>query len=433
MLTRPLKRGLSYSIKRYKKLLIKNWSYIIFCTALLLAACTQQGRVFPSLSETYRKTDRQPFGSYIAYKEFNRLFDNRYVETVTEPFDVEWNSIKNYQEEKKYSLYFLITKNLVLNYSEVNAFMDYVKAGNDLFIAADYVDTRLLDNINCNTKRDSEIINETKGLMRQTKVSMYFGNDFKPPAYHYYYYPFLNSFTDFDTSFARVLGVNDNNEANYIILFQGKGRIYLDVAPRAFSNYFLLTGNNHKYIDNVISYLRPDPQSIYWDEYYKNTSPSRRRNDNSKPDDNFSSLAVIKQHPPLFWAFWLAIAGMLLFILFNIKRKQRIIAIVPPNVNTTVTFTETVGRLYLQKKDNSHIAEKMITYFYEHLRSKYFLSTEIINEEFIKNVSRKSGVAAVQAIQLFSFIQHAQLNQGMSDDELTVLNKAIENFYKNQT
>ncbi|MGH2563477.1 MAG: hypothetical protein ACRDE5_03125, partial [Ginsengibacter sp.] len=87
--------------------------------------------MLPPLNESYRKTDKNPFGAFIAYREFKNLFSNRYVETVTDPFDQEWNNIKDYADDKKYSLYFLITKNLVLNYTEVNAFMDYLKAGND--------------------------------------------------------------------------------------------------------------------------------------------------------------------------------------------------------------------------------------------------------------------------------------------------------------
>ena len=60
----------------------------------------------------------------------------------------------------------------------MEAFLDYVKAGNDLFISADYVDTRLLENINCNNERMAEIVDEIKGLMHETKVSMYFGRQF---------------------------------------------------------------------------------------------------------------------------------------------------------------------------------------------------------------------------------------------------------------
>lgn len=309
--------------------------------------------------------------------------------------------------------------------------MDYVKAGNDLFISADYVDSRLLENLNCNTERMGEIADETKGVMHETGVSMYFGDNFKAVTYGYYYYPFLNALSGYDTSFARVLGVNEINTPNYIILFAGRGRIYLHVAPRIFSNYFLLTGDNYKYFENVISYLRSDPKNIYWDEYYKNTTSGRRKNNGSRDQgDNFSSLNVINQHPPLLWAFWLAIAGLLLFVLFNLKRTQRVIKIIKPNANTTVTFTETVGRLYLQEKDNRHIAEKMITYFYEYIRNKYFIGTAVINNEFINSLAGKSGVSREKTSQLFSLIERIQSEEDVEDADLLQLNSDIENFIK---
>lgn len=388
--------------------------------------------MLPALNENYRKSDKHPFGAYIAYKEFKSLFNNRYVETVNTPFDKEWKNIKSYSQDNKYSLYFLITKNLVLNYAEVKSFLDYVNAGNDLFISADYVDTRFLENINCNTERDSEIKAEMEGLMKETKVSMYYGENILTNSYGYFYYPFLNALSGYDTAFTRVLGVNDIHTPNYVLLFLGKGRIYLHVAPRIFSNYFLLTGNNQEYLSNVISYLRSDPKNIYWDEYYKNEDPGRRGQDNNS-DEKFSSLSVINQHPPLLWAFWLTVAGLFLFILFNVKRKQKVIPVVKPNVNTTVNFTETVGRLYLQKKDNNHIAEKMITYFYEHSRNKYFISTAIINDEFLNAISGKSGVPKDKATELFELIENVQSGKKVDDEALMKLNNAIEYFYKNQS
>ena len=66
------------------------------------------------------------------------------------------------------------------------------------------------------------------------------------------------------------------------------------------------------------------------------------------------------KHPPLQYAFWLSLLLLLLYILFAGKRMQRIIPLVKPNENTTVTFTETIGRLYLQKKDNKNIANVLI-------------------------------------------------------------------------
>lgn len=404
---------------------------IITCFAF--AGCKMDKRVLPPLSESYRKTDMQPFGGYIAYKEFRRFYNNRYIETVNEPFDEEWQTIRDYTEDKKYSLYFLIAKNLVLTPTEVDAFLDYVKQGNDLFISADYVDSRLLENIGCSNERTAEIMDELQGRMYNTKVRMFFGNDYYGPSYGYYYFPFLNSLTGFDTSFVRILGVNEKNLPNYLILFYGKGRIYLHVAPRVFSNYFLLSSENYQYIENVISYLRSDPKDIYWDEYYKNTSPSRRTFGSQRDNGDFSSLSVIKQHPPLLWAFWLAVAGLLLYVLFNSKRKQKVIEEIRPNSNTSVTFAETVGRLYFQRKNNNHIAEKMITYFYENVRNKYFISTANINDEFIHSLSGKSGVPKERVQHLFNLIAAVQLGQDVDDETLLMLNAEIENFYKTQS
>jgi Domain of unknown function (DUF4350) len=359
------------------------------------------------------------------------MFPDRYVETVRTSFDKEWPLIRDYSSDNSYSLYFLIARNLVLTDEELKDFLAYVQAGNDLFISADYVDTGLLRNLNCNVERLPEIIDETGGIMRQTKVSSYFGDSIEGPSYSYYYYPFLNSLSGFDTAFARVLGVNDEQKPNYVIFFSGKGRIYLQVAPRSFSNYFLLKNDNYKYFEYVVSFLRSDPKNIYWDEFYKTTSIDRQRN-RRRDADSFSSLSVINQNPPLLWAFWLAVAGMLIFLLFNFKRKQRMIPVVKPNVNTTLNFTETIGRLYLQKKDNKHIAEKMITYFFEYIRSKFFIGTAQIDETFVNRLSGKSGAKKEDLKNLVTIIEYVQKNEEVDDEHLLLLNSEIEKFYKNQ-
>ncbi|MEO7960503.1 MAG: hypothetical protein ABIR19_03090, partial [Ginsengibacter sp.] len=297
-------------------------------------------------------------------------------------------------------------------------------------ISADYIDSRFLDNIDCNTERDDEILQELNGVMRTTSPKMYFGDSIPSPSYSYYYYPFLNALSGYDPTSARVLGTNENNRPDYIVLFSGRGRIYLHVAPRIFGNYFILTGENYKYFDNVISSLRPDPQNIYWDEYYKTAAPSRRSSGSNSGNNDFSTLSVIKKYPPLQWAFGISVAGLLLFIFFNSRRKQRIIPVVKPVQNTTLTFTQTVGRLYLQKKNNRRIAEKMITYFYEDVRNKYFVSTATIDDNLVNILSGKSGISAKKTRELFSIIKLVQSGVEIDDATLLTLSANIENFTK---
>jgi len=395
----------------------------------VLASCNfQGGKKMPSLKESYRKTDKLPFGAFVAYKGFQSEFSDYWINIEQKPFDETWNQIRA-DADSTYSLYFLITKDLVLSVDEVNAMMEYVKAGNDLFISADFIDHKLLDAIYCTVDRKGEIMSEVNGKMHDTQVSMFYANDFNSPKYQYYYFPFLNYFSGYDTTFTRVLGVNEKNLPNYIVLFSGKGRLYLHIAPRIFSNYFLLTNDNYKYFEYVTAYLRFQPQYVYWDEYYKNFSSPRNRN-NSDDKDDFSTLKVIRQNPPLLWAFYLALAAILLYILFNLKRKQRVVQTIKPNTNSTVVFAETVGRLYLQQKNNRNISLKIITYFYEYLRKKYFINTGVINKEFITSVSGKSGVSRIETEELFELIGKIQEQENVTDEQLLELDQKIENFKK---
>ncbi len=412
------------------KLLI---TYCLLIMMIFTQSCScnfRNDKMIPSLKETYLKTDKLPFGSFVAYNRLQAIFKDNWIETTDKPFDDTWQNIKSYSTKTKYSVYFLVTQNLILQNNELKAMMNYVRAGNDLFIAADFIDKKLLESIYCTIDRQGEILNEVNGKMNDTHVSIYFGDDYKAPKYGYYYFPFLNSINSYDTEFTRVLGVNEIELPDYVVLFIGSGRIYLHVAPRVFSNYFLLTKDNFHYFENVISYLRLNPKNIYWDEYYKNKIPGENGNNasNKNNPNTFSTLSVIQKNPPLWWAFLLAVAGMLLFVLFNSKRKQKIINVIKPNSNATLAFTETVGRLYYQHKNNRRIADKMITYFYENIRNKYFINTTHINTEFINSLSGKSGLAPGEVSILFNIIKNIQLNEIVTDEELLELNERIDNF-----
>jgi predicted CopG family antitoxin len=187
----------------------------------------------------------------------------------------------------------------------------------------------------------------------------------------------------------------------------------------------LLKDNNYQYLKNTVAFTQSEPEHVYWDDYY-NKLTSRK---NSKK--SFSTFSEIMKHPPLKAAFWLSLLLLLLYILFGGKRVQRIIQQLKPNENTTVTFTETIGRLYLQKKDNKNIADKMITYFNEYIRNTYFLNTNHVNDDFIVMLSRKSGVDRDKVDTIYRTITTAQASNVVNDYQLLSLQEQIQQFYKN--
>jgi hypothetical protein len=121
---------------------------------------------------------------------------------------------------------------------------------------------------------------------------------------------------------------------------------------------------------------------------------------------------------------------MLVYVFFEIKRRQRIIPVITPLRNSTLDFIKTVATVYLQQKDNNSIALKKIAYFLEFIRSRYFLPTTIVDENFIEQLSRKSGVQKDEVNKLFDMVADVQLSPRVSDNQLLMLNHNIDQFYK---
>ena len=92
----------------------------------------------------------------------------------------------------------------------------------------------------------------------------------KAGKYGYYYLPFSAHFTEINDHYCRILGYNQDKEPNAIVFFWGKGKMILHTAPRAFSNYFLLTGNNRQYWLDYLQLLERHPDQVIWDTHYQN-------------------------------------------------------------------------------------------------------------------------------------------------------------------
>jgi hypothetical protein len=371
----------------------------------------------PPLRETFSKNDKNPFGGYIAYKQLEAMYYRNNIRDKKQAFDKTWNDITDTA-----ALYICITPGLYVNDDEVQAMMNYVSAGNTLFIASSQIDKDLLDEIGCTQNTDyTNSYFSGFDSVRNTNAST------ADSLFSYYYFPFKNSFSFTDSVFTKVLGVNDYKEPNFILFYHGKGRLILHSDPKTFSNYFLLKKDNYKYMEQAFSFSNNNPDHLYWDDYYRLLTQKRRSNSGNNSSSN---LGFILSHKEFAWAFWLLLLLLALFILFGIKRRQRIIEKVKPNENTTVTFTETIGRLYLQKKDNKNIADKMITYFNEYVRNTYFVNTNTINDDFITTLSRKSGVEREKVESLYRAILHVNNNTALDDYQLLSLNQQIQHFYK---
>lgn len=397
---------------------------LVIAAVAVLPACMPpkkgSGKDIPSLKETYDYKDTRPFGTYVAHRLLKSMYPTSTVKTAKETIeDARRNSYDTG------AVYIAIAESFYTSDEDVTALKNYVRAGNDVFIAASEFDNNLLDEINCSVNSSSDVQSFLKVPMERTAVKLndvHYGDS---SAYGYYYYPFANFFRALPKGESVVLGYNDKGSPNFVVIFMGSGRLFLHCEPRAFSNYFLLQKNNYQYFKQAMTFTKRSPEKVTWNDLYTDIHRPR----SNKEDDNKGSL-FDGLKGGLLAAFWMLLALIVLYIIDGTKRRQRIIPIRKPNENTTVTFAETVGLLYLQKKDNKNIADKMIAYFNEFVRNQYFLNTNHTNSEFITTLSRKSGVPQDRVESLYREIAHAQRNNVIDDYQLLSLNQQIQNFYK---
>ncbi len=408
-----------------------NFRYYIFYAAVLTVLFSCSGRKqLPSLEETYSKSDKNPFGTHVAFSEINELFFRNDVRIKRTALD---KTLDDFNDTS--SLFISISRHFYLRRTERNALLSYVSRGNSAFMSASEFDSSLLKEMGVTISDSASWFFPDLLKMKYTGTNLsepYFSNSAR---YKYYYNPVISSFnTQGVLDNTRVLGTNENGQPNFIILFHGKGRFYLHCEPRLFSNYFLLQDKNYKYLEQVFSLMPSVPDNVYWDDYYNKREYQPRDTDNDNANDgNRSGLSVLFKYPSMAWAFWLVLLLILMYLLFGGKRRQRIIKPIAQAENTSVAFTEAVSRLYLQKKDNRNIADKMITYLLEHIRNQYFISTTSLTDDFTAMLSRKSNMPYEAVERLMATINKVQRMDKVDDGALLSLNQQIENFYKNKS
>jgi hypothetical protein len=213
-----------------------------------------------------------------------------------------------------------------------------------------------------------------------------------------------------------VIARNDLGNPVALRVKWGKGYMVLCSTPMVFTNIYLLSANNSDFISGLLSYIPNAP--VEWTEYYH-----VGRWESQTP------LRFILTTEPLRWAYYLTLITVLCFMIFEMKRKQRIIPVITPLANTTLQFVSTIGNLYYQSKEHRSIAEKKILFLLEQVRSRYFVSTTKIDSSFISTVSKKSGKPEEEVKQLFKLIETIRSQDQIDAETLMKLNERIEKFY----
>jgi len=363
---------------------------------------------FPS----YAKKHKIPYGTYVLRKEMPSLFAQKKVRNVHQsPYLFLKDTTNN-------GTYFFVDGNLNFGEEEFNQLLSFVNRGNDVFISTNGAH---IDTLNVKTKQLSTLSFEEKIYQKLVNKKL------NTTEYHFDRDSPKTYFSKIDTLKTTVLGAliikNENgsivsSKPNFIKTTFGKGNFYLHTFPQAFTNYNILLNNNHEYVSSVLSYLNnTNNNPIFWDSYYKTGKSSIT-----------SPMHYILSSRSLKWAYYIALIGVLFFVIFKGKRNQRFIPIITPLKNQTLAFTRTIANMYYEKSAHKSIATHKINYFLEYIRFTHRLSTLKIDADFYTKLASRSGNSIALVETLFKTITTIKNKESISQEELIALNKAIEEF-----
>ena len=364
-------------------------------------------------TKTYSNDDKIPYGTYLTYDILKQ--QNSDVKTIKKPL-LEYVKNNVIDTNKNYNFLF-IENDINLDTFEISFLMKMAHKGSTVLIANNSLNSIFADTFHIEYNWSNS--NFETG---DTNIRTQFISDKNDSSKFYNfeidrYYHTIKSYRD-----SNVLAISRqviDNRPEMVKVNFGKGQFIFNSLPDAFSNYEVVRNNNYEYVAKTFSYLPNYP--ILWDEYYKV----------NRYNDSGNSMKLLLENPPLQWAYYILIYGILLFFIFNAKRRQRAIPVVVPLENSSIEYSKTIGTLYFQKGSNKEIAMKKIQYFYMYLRQKYQIHYTAEDDRILPVLKSRTGFNESDMKYIVFMLKKIPTKTNVSNYDLEELYKAIEKFKNN--
>lgn len=203
----------------------------------------------------------------------------------------------------------------------------------------------------------------------------------------------------------------------------GKGEVIFVSSPLLFTNYGMLEGNTSVYIFRLMSYLADLP--VYRTEAYVKTDAMLVAEQ--------SPFREFIKRPPLRWALYLALLGVVLFMIFTARRRQRVIPIMSKPANRSLEFIQLIGTLYYQRKNHVDLVRKKFKLFAEELRKTAGVDISDVNtdDREYQLLAEKTGMNSdrlKKVIRQIRLVLHSEGN--ISVEEMRSLIDAMDTIVR---
>ena len=289
---------------------------------------------------TFLHTDRQPFGCYV--------FDSVLVQSLPKGYHVTDKTLYQLEEESYDGKFAVLAVMDQMNIDKIEAEYAHrlAKRGCKVMIVSgmDAVADSLFD-VSFLWRTDFKLA-RLRRLYNDTDLDTIRWMAY-PAAYPHSEYRFnhtlMSSFLACDSAATGIDTVATAHLNQPVAMAQryGKGEIIYVSMPLLFTNYGVLDRNTSPFLFRLLSLIADMP--VYRTEAYM---------DNHEILGDTESLSPLREfikRPALRWALYLALIGVVLFMIFTARRRQRVIPVMEPPKNRTLEFIQLIGTLYWQR------------------------------------------------------------------------------------
>lgn len=400
--------------------------YILAVAVLAVVLIAIQVRLPHKFSweETHDPDDREPYGCFV--------FDSIMRQTMPKGYEVRNIPVwKLCDESVKKKQNVLVAASLVsLSYDDARRLKKLAESGSNIILAARNTDDLKTDSALADVfgvkfcsgsfVSESEVLRAaTNGELKDVRDTIHWNGDMVFPKRDYCCYSFITN--DYLAVFSdkysgTTLARSDEKVVAYRMKI-GKGSIVFVSTSLAFTNYGVMSRSIDGYAMRLMSQIAN--RHVVRTTVF-NPSETSGHGGYQSPTGYFV------KDPPLRLALLTAFGSIILFMVFNARRRQRAIPLLSEKKSNSLEFTQLIGSLYWQSHDNVDLVRKKYQLFCERIRS--VTGADLLNiaddEPNFGIISRHTGISADEIRRMILDVRMLTFNEtGIADAEMK---KAID-------
>lgn len=377
-----------------------------------------------SWKPTFRHADKQPFGCY--------LFDDLMSATMPKGYSVTDSSLFQLAQDSMVRRGVLVVADrLNLIPAEMNAVLRMARNGSHVMLVAHGLGMFAEDTLGVDVRGASESFdlqnfvkfNKERETMKWKSRTLGY-----QPRNYAVFHPLVTSHFRVEKKnkhgmVGKLIDQHAFNKNDYplVVTFRhGKGFITFASVPLLFTNYAVVDEDerHRKTIGFTLRCLSPLKQlPVVRTEAY---CPAAEEETEQTP------LRYIISQPPLRWALYTLMIGALLFLVFEGRRRQRVIPIEKAPENHSLEFINLVGSLYYHSKERRSLVVRKWTYFAEELRRTVHVDVTDDTEDDI-TLPTLARLTAIDEQEIRTLIQRLRL-LAAADEETEISRKEMKKY-----